>query len=337
MRGSLRIGSERGQSTALVASLLFVLILFVAVVVDVGQAVNRRIALQVVADTGAYTGASAMAVGYNQLAIWNRAMQYAWLLFTNPPSYNPMYDAFVIHETSCDAADFEERLYYSAMGVLQTIYNMENIGYAFVASGEAETVSDYNAEDLFPGESLEYSESDLPQILAGHSFAQIAESVEVDDGSDLKAIPFLKSIPFANVFVLGARKHNTYACEDIYPPRFEIRDRTYPVWYRKLDIVDSFVWEATAPATHALMFDQFFGGPRIIPVMKAIAVAKALGGSIEEGRNEYVAKMMPVSTVMTLNRVLDALLPGFLQRWTPDLVGWLKDDNYDRGVRLVTH
>ncbi|MBI1874756.1 MAG: Tad domain-containing protein [Acidobacteria bacterium] len=59
---------QSGQSTAMVVTMLFLLMLFVGVVVDVGQAVNRRIALQIVADTGAYTGASVMAVGLNQIA-----------------------------------------------------------------------------------------------------------------------------------------------------------------------------------------------------------------------------------------------------------------------------
>ena len=39
------------------------MLMFVAVVANVGQAVNRRIALQIVADAGAYTGASIMGTG----------------------------------------------------------------------------------------------------------------------------------------------------------------------------------------------------------------------------------------------------------------------------------
>ena len=53
--------NERGQSTVLFVMLLSVTALFVAVVGAVGTLVNRRIALQAVADTGAFTGATVMA------------------------------------------------------------------------------------------------------------------------------------------------------------------------------------------------------------------------------------------------------------------------------------
>src|SRR5580704_10285316 len=86
LSNDIRRHSERGQSTAFVASMLFVMMLFVAVVANVGQAVNRRIALQIVADAGAYTGASIMATGLNQLAFWNAALQYTWAIFTLPPT-----------------------------------------------------------------------------------------------------------------------------------------------------------------------------------------------------------------------------------------------------------
>ena len=49
--------SARGQSTALIITMLWLFVLFVGMVAVVGQAVNRRIALQIVADSGAYTGA----------------------------------------------------------------------------------------------------------------------------------------------------------------------------------------------------------------------------------------------------------------------------------------
>ena len=59
--------SDRGQSTAMIIVMLNVFILFVALVANVGQAVNRRVALQVVADAGAYTGATKMAEGLNYM------------------------------------------------------------------------------------------------------------------------------------------------------------------------------------------------------------------------------------------------------------------------------
>lgn len=314
--------------------MLFVLVLFVGVVVDVGQAVNRRIALQVVADAGAYTGASIMAVGMNQLAVWNRVMQYAWVLFTNPPVFNPMWYAFMIHDTSCDAADFEEGLYYGAMGLLHGIYWAENVGYGFLAASEANRVSVYNAGDMFPGEDLGYAESALGQgVRAGHPLTGIAPSEEVPDGSDLKAIAFM-NIPIVNFVTVRSDSSNWYVCEDLFPPRFEVRDRQYPVWYRRTGGPTSFVWVVTAPQTYALMFDTWFGGPKIIPEMTAVAVAKPIGGNIEEGRDEYISKMIPVATVMT--RFFGGDFPALVLSEV-GRAGQVSDDQYDRAWRIVTH
>ena len=58
-----RYRSQRGQSTALVITMLMVFVIFTSMVVNVGQAVNRRIALQMVADAGAFTGGTRMAEG----------------------------------------------------------------------------------------------------------------------------------------------------------------------------------------------------------------------------------------------------------------------------------
>src|SRR4051812_31603610 len=92
MRSPDRHRWQRGQSTVMAVCLMFVMLLFVAVVANVGQAVNRRMALQVVADTGAYSGASVMATGLNQIAFWNAALQYTWGLFSAPgtPAYTPL-------------------------------------------------------------------------------------------------------------------------------------------------------------------------------------------------------------------------------------------------------
>src|SRR5262245_15344187 len=66
----------------MVLSMLMIFILLVAMVANVGQAVNRKIALQIVADTGAFTGATVMAEGLNYLAYANSWMQDLWAEFT---------------------------------------------------------------------------------------------------------------------------------------------------------------------------------------------------------------------------------------------------------------
>ena len=62
------MGSERGQSTPFFLCFLVLMTVMVGTMVNVGQAINRRIALQIAADAGAWTGATNMAIGMNALA-----------------------------------------------------------------------------------------------------------------------------------------------------------------------------------------------------------------------------------------------------------------------------
>jgi hypothetical protein len=330
----------RGQSTAFVASMLFVMVIFVSVVANVGQAVNRRVALQTIADAGAYTGASVMAVGYNQLAYWNTMMQWAWFAFTQPPVAGPMWQAFVIHAipsaNSCGTADMWENAYRGVMTGLQGIYNTENILYTALATSEATRVSRYNGADLFPSDylNIRYREWDpLEGINRGH-WIRIAPSREVPDGTQPKAIGWLGSI------TINSRQRNSYLCFRSGPFGIQIpvwrSNRRYQVWYRKDPGAQSFVWVVTAPRSKAFMFDRWFGGD-IIPEMKAVAVAKPIGGNIEEGKDIYRTKFMPVATVMIGNQLLGNLLPGFLQSWITGQAGLVRDPGYDRRVRIVTH
>ena len=63
--------------------------------------------------------------------------------------------------------------------------------------------------------------------------------------------------------------------------------------------------------TRALFFDRFFG-PNTVPAMTAVAVAKAVGGNVHEGRSRYRAKMIPVSRYsVTRGLISDSLArPG---------------------------
>src|SRR6202023_1383901 len=102
-------------------------------------------------------------------------------------------------------------------------------------------------------------------------------------------------------------------------------------WYHHGDKVTSFVWIVRAAATRAFLFDSFFGG-NAIPEMKAVAVAKPTGGSIEEGRQDYIVKLMPVATVMFGNQLVGAL-PTWLRGFMPENAGRGSDDHNDRGGR----
>jgi hypothetical protein len=60
-----------------------------------------------------------------------------------------------------------------------------------------------------------------------------------------------------------------------------------------------------------MMFTSYFGG---VPEMKAVAVARAVGGDIEKGDYRYVAEMVPVKRVQSMGGfIYDSTAPGLLQ------------------------
>jgi len=339
MRSSRRFWrSERGQSTAMVVAMLFTLILFVSVAADVGQAINRRIAVQMIADTGAYTGATVMAVGMNQLAYWNLWLQRAWAVYSWP-----MYTAMNLYFfPSCELADDLTEIYEGVWQVINLAYQWVNVKYWVQARGEAARVTDFNAADLFPSretggphEELQYTEYNLSpdvnisvkrNILptlredAFYVFPALIPSEQVPDGTDC-------AVDWAST---DAKPEFSYLC---------IRDScgpfcAYPswesqsphVWWKKAsDDPAYFVWIVTAPRTRALMFDWFLDTSAdkqgAIPEMTAAAAARPVGGSIVDGESTYVAKMVPLSEVM----------------WSPG--GTIYDKAYSGplGIRIVLH
>jgi hypothetical protein len=302
--------NERGQSTALVLSMLFILVLFVGVVANVGQAVNRRIALQLAADAGAWTGASAMATGLNAMAFWNRRMQNFWSALT-------IATAGFTTTPSCEVTDTIFRSYRAGHQILSALYQITNRGFARLPNTEAHRVSRYNIFDLFPGE-LGHFEAD------GSSFLEWDDSPEVGITRQRNAFDLMPSAAVPDgTWALGevpglvpSRREVTYTCLGVLPPGPQVRTATLPVWFMKADPgVASFVWIMKAPATSALMFDDIFG-PAAIPEMRAAAAAKPVGGSLIEGRSEYVAKMIPLDRVSS---------------------GVIQDSFFYQGVRTVVH
>ena len=297
--GERVVRSERGQSTAMVMAMLFVLTMFLAVVANVGQAVNRRIALQVIADTGAFTGATVQAVGLNQMAYWNRAMQLAWSAFSWPMAlaFSP------VRVTECRTSNVAERLYRLVRTTLGVAYTASELMYPVYARLEAQRASDYNLIDLFPGEgNFRYREVDYAAlILPRRGF----RTEQVPQGTSTRAVWSLHS----------ARRNWPYHCVTFPPPEYHYRPGNYQVWYRKVDDGPKyFVWVVTAPRAKAVMFDKLFGGDAI-PEMQAAAAARAVGGSIEEGRRTYVAKMVPLSEVMPSVRGVTGFYDSLLRQW----------------------
>lgn len=275
---------ERGQTLVFALTTLLALMLVAAAAVNIGQAVTRRMLLQVLADAGAYTGASVMARGMNTIANENRRIQQAWALtadatlgFTLPP---------------CVASDTAIAAYGVAQSALARLIRALNEGYGARAASEAQRVTRYNAVDLFPGERLTMGESDADSGLNPQRPAdRLTELEEVPDGTD----PAVSSLS-------PGSKLRAWACFGLL---VQPRVQTFDLWFqRKPDAPPTaFLWVVKAPRRQARFFDRFFG-PYAVPEMTAAAVAKPVGGEIRRGRAEYVAKLMPLRNVRA--RVFDA-------------------------------
>ena len=270
------MADERGQTFPFAVTLLFALFIVCAVAIDVGQAVNRRVFLQIVADAGAFTGATEMARGMNTIGDLNLWIQRAWGALT--------FATVGFTVTACPVSDLGVSGYRVFYGATNTMIQLVNIGYGIRARSEAERVTVYNAMDLFPGERLEMRETDLMNgIVSPRPAFRLVDLQEVADGTRPSA-PALS----------GARKNPTWSCLNVKPPFVEPRSRRFGLWYEKRPGAPiAFVWVVKAPATRARLFDRFFGG-RVIPQMTAVAAAKPVGGNIKEGKAEYVAKLIPV-------------------------------------------
>jgi hypothetical protein len=324
----------RGQATAFVLSLLFLLILFVAVVATVGQAVNRRIALQIVADAGAYSGATVMAAGMNQLAYWNRQIQRSWALVALTSNWLPPFIPFTFG--GCVAGNTAVASY----AAVQAAYAGAYVRMSGEVNNRAARVSAMNAADLFPGERLGYAESDAsPEVLIplpGRIPGPVPiATLPVRRGTrpiigrhawapetpwDFLPVHLLTFLPFyPPPYRPGITPWPCYVEGTILPPQFStVSFWSQSPWWRlqRIGRPYYFIWRVESPPARALMFDRFFG-PNAIPAMKAVAVAQPVGGDIQQGRSEYRVQMVPVSRV--------------------SLGGFIFDNLYDRRIRRVTH
>lgn len=301
-----RARGQRGQSTTMVIVMLWVLILFVALVANVGQAVNRRIALQVVADSGAYTGATKMAEGMNYMAHANGVIQDFWGMATWAWAANMVLPPGGTCGGFSGINGAYKGIYYAMYVPMETInFTYGGLGNPFgIVRMEAERVSNYNAADLFPGEQLSYNEFDLSPdvgIKPSRDFGMLLSLEDVPDGTsaNTKYTPIIPLGP-------GSDKQITQPCWQMCGliPCFIPNTWDFPVWQQR-DGSDTryFAWIATAPATRALIFDGFFG-PNAIPEMKAVGVARPIGGSIKQGEPKYIAEMVPTRRVMYLGGMI---------------------------------
>jgi Flp pilus assembly protein TadG len=277
---------ERGQTLAFVMTTLLALTLVAGVSINIGQAVTRRVLLQMVADAGAFTGATVMARGMNTIAEQNLRIQKAWAVtadatlgFTAPP---------------CIASDLATGAYAVVRTNVGRLIRALNEGYGQLAETEASRVTRYNAVDLFPSERLTMGESDSASGLVPQRPQGRLVNIEEVPGGTRPAVPSL-SPGFTN---------RAWTCWQ--GPLVMPRSKAFGLWYRMTPSAPiQFLWVVTAPRTEARFFDRFFG-PRAIPEMTAAAVAKPVGGEIALGRAKYVAKMTPLRQIR--GQVFDAVL-----------------------------
>jgi hypothetical protein len=284
------VRGERGQTFPFVLVLLFSLFVTCAVVINIGQAVNRRIFLQIAADAGAYTGASEMARGMNTIAEINGQIQKAW--------GNMTYATKGFGLPPCGASDLGVGGYAQAAGAGRTLIDAVNKGYGKRARSEAERVTKYNVMDLFPTEEDEIQMGEVDSengLRSPRPEGKLVDLQEVRGGTPAMADAMTPAVKRA---VWACKKSPTSGIRGLLRSlvggTVEPRSATFPLWYEKAPGPPfAFIWVVKAPARRARVFDAVFG-PEAIPAMTAAAAAKPVGGSIKEAKVEYVTKLIPV-------------------------------------------
>lgn len=305
------MGSERGQSTPFFLCSLVLMTVMVGTLVNVGQAINRRMALQIAADAGAWTGATNMAVGMNALAEvndWRRDIEP--IISVGLPIGGPIGLGSVIIG-----------IWEFGTTLLNVVDAGIQLGFAKKPYDEASRVTWYNNQDLFPGERLRWYEGFRMPLLASG-----------DDIADAE-MPFVKSRPTVCLDqpFIGTDTFPILPClADIEPirrtqfylePCFPLgecpRWYSYIRWYEKTDRQISFVWIVEAPEARPIFnpFDVF--GDDAIPMMRAGALAKPVGGNILEGNDDYRVKLVPLrkaDTSFTAEAILGGIYDPLFER-----------------------
>lgn len=286
---------QRGQIVPFVTILLPTLLLFVALVVNVGQAVNRRVAVQLMADTSAFSGATVMAVHLNRMAWANKQIQRAW---------NPLTIAtgsFFASPFHCGLVSWVPSVYNIAAGGLRIVIEAFNRSGNYRARNWARNVAfgdTGNGPELFPGEHQQLRGDfwTSPGVISGDNIVPgwidnlepLLDLSEVPDDTEANTdwkVPFLD---------YTSRKSAVWTCVVTYvPPVVAPQSSNFIVWVKEDSEPETFLAAITAPETPARMFPGVFGK---LPEMHAIAAAKPIGGSIAEGRSEYVVSLVPVGS-----------------------------------------
>lgn len=280
------IDDERGQVVFFVITLLLTMILISAAAINIGQAVNRRLMLQVLADAGAFTGATEMARGLNTIARLNLRIQRDWAALTRATA------GFTL--APCAIVDPALAIYPARRATWALMIRRLNVAYGIRAEQEARRVTRENAAQLFPREqgAIVRRAREGDPFLGLRRQRPAGRVVEISERRRPGVRPVANGTPAApQVFALSpARTNPIFACTQPPLPAAPRRPRL-AVWYEKTRTPEvGFVWVVTAPAVRARMFDSFFRavvGRTAIPEMTAAAWAAPAGGEIRLAREQY--------------------------------------------------
>jgi hypothetical protein len=272
----IRLRSERGQTTLFFITAFWTLFLFLAFVVNLGQAVNRRVKLQMMADAGAWTGAAKQAQVLNSLIQINDAEKN----FVFLPTQLMTVDFTVTIEPLGGIADM---LWTIGNNIYKIAFKILNMSGNFQAVEAAKTVTVKNIEQLFPQEtgSIRYPSIGIPLDMME------VEGVSKGEGENTM---------YEALYWIGV---NDYTVD------------LSNVWYKAKSghKIVNFFWWVHADETGGHVLPGVFR----IPKMTAVALAKPTGGVLDPEdttgahSDGYKVRMIPV------NYLKDSDYMGYLQ------------------------
>jgi Putative Flp pilus-assembly TadE/G-like len=301
-----RLADETGQTTLFVLCSFFVFFMFFALVANVGQAVNRRVMLQMVADAGAFTGASAQATGLNTISEFNGIISTAW----------DVTQALMLYFTFqfCGVDDVITNIYKVIEGVMSVLIQVTNHAGAVWSIMQAEMVTRINIAQMFPDGSVHSPLQSFGSLLSSPS--SIGTGVS-HIANMQKAWPSL----FSDLSLVRIEQETVTKNWICYTPPFSLSSKSgsfnLPWKKKQSDEVTRFYWWVTADPVDALVLPKKswmpFGFPQV-PAMTAVALAKPVGGDVDGGNgSKYVAKMIPLSVINATFVDLSGDLPGLTE------------------------
>lgn len=260
-----RLRAERGQTTVFFVVAFMTLFMFLAFVVNLGQAVNRRVMLQMIADAGAWTGAARQAQYLNSMSDLNDAEKN--YVYTPAQILSGYFSVTVeplggLAKVLWDVGNNLYKIWFK--------YRFNQLGNQQAVKAAID-VTEKNAAQLFKGEKLEHVSSSFPYLAA--------------ELMDVKAVQKMAgaSTQYVAIYWIGV---NTYQVD------------LSEVWYIANDNhkIVNFFWWVRAPGVGGPVFPSLFK----IPSMTAVALAKPTGGSLDPEDSGgahgdgYKVRMIPV-------------------------------------------